>query len=139
MKVLCVPPLLSLRDYTAVKRIDRNKPPCASPQDCPLAWVNTMVFDYKDQLKTGEFLLSTWPSVPGTVVYLQKTPHMITNSSPSTVHSEARNSVKWHTDLRKPTFSFILCFLMQKRNFVVDLGFTQVSYNITATANSNAK
>uniref|UniRef100_A0A8C7SLU1 phosphatidylinositol-4,5-bisphosphate 3-kinase n=1 Tax=Oncorhynchus mykiss TaxID=8022 RepID=A0A8C7SLU1_ONCMY len=33
--------------------------------DCPLAWVNTMVFDYKDQLKTGEFLLSTWPSVPG--------------------------------------------------------------------------
>lgn len=25
-----------------------------------------MVFDYKDQLKTGEFLLSTWPSVPGT-------------------------------------------------------------------------
>uniref|UniRef100_A0AAQ4NUB0 Phosphatidylinositol-4,5-bisphosphate 3-kinase, catalytic subunit delta n=1 Tax=Gasterosteus aculeatus aculeatus TaxID=481459 RepID=A0AAQ4NUB0_GASAC len=32
--------------------------------DCPIAWVNTMVFDYKDQLKTGEFLLSTWPSVP---------------------------------------------------------------------------
>uniref|UniRef100_A0A7N8XH69 phosphatidylinositol-4,5-bisphosphate 3-kinase n=1 Tax=Mastacembelus armatus TaxID=205130 RepID=A0A7N8XH69_9TELE len=29
-----------------------------------IAWVNTMVFDYKDQLKTGEFLLSTWPSVP---------------------------------------------------------------------------
>jgi len=36
-------------------------------QDCPLAWVNTMVFDYKDQLKTGEFSLSTWPSVPGTL------------------------------------------------------------------------
>uniref|UniRef100_A0A8C6PMH4 phosphatidylinositol-4,5-bisphosphate 3-kinase n=1 Tax=Nothobranchius furzeri TaxID=105023 RepID=A0A8C6PMH4_NOTFU len=33
-------------------------------QDCPIAWVNTMVFDYKDQLKTGEFILSTWPSVP---------------------------------------------------------------------------
>uniref|UniRef100_A0A669CYY7 phosphatidylinositol-4,5-bisphosphate 3-kinase n=1 Tax=Oreochromis niloticus TaxID=8128 RepID=A0A669CYY7_ORENI len=32
--------------------------------DCPIAWVNTMVFDYKDQLKTGEFHLSTWPSVP---------------------------------------------------------------------------
>lgn len=32
--------------------------------DCPIAWVNTMVFDYKDQLKTGEFLLSAWPSVP---------------------------------------------------------------------------
>ena len=24
-----------------------------------------MVFDYKDQLKTGEASLSTWPSVPG--------------------------------------------------------------------------
>ncbi|XP_044207777.1 phosphatidylinositol 4,5-bisphosphate 3-kinase catalytic subunit delta isoform isoform X1 [Thunnus albacares] len=32
--------------------------------DCPIAWVNTMVFDYKDQLKTGDFSLSTWPSVP---------------------------------------------------------------------------
>ncbi|XP_062872087.1 phosphatidylinositol 4,5-bisphosphate 3-kinase catalytic subunit delta isoform [Trichomycterus rosablanca] len=32
--------------------------------DCPLAWVNTMVFDYKDQLKTGECFLSTWPSAP---------------------------------------------------------------------------
>ncbi|CAL8369312.1 unnamed protein product [Lota lota] len=32
--------------------------------DCPIAWVNTMVFDYKDQLKTGEFLLSMWPSIP---------------------------------------------------------------------------
>uniref|UniRef100_A0AAX7TXQ1 phosphatidylinositol-4,5-bisphosphate 3-kinase n=1 Tax=Astatotilapia calliptera TaxID=8154 RepID=A0AAX7TXQ1_ASTCA len=32
--------------------------------DCPIAWVNTMVFDYKDQLKTGEFHLSTWPCVP---------------------------------------------------------------------------
>lgn len=26
-----------------------------------------MVFDYKDQLKTDEVLLSTWPSVPGTL------------------------------------------------------------------------
>uniref|UniRef100_A0A3B5QN21 phosphatidylinositol-4,5-bisphosphate 3-kinase n=1 Tax=Xiphophorus maculatus TaxID=8083 RepID=A0A3B5QN21_XIPMA len=33
-------------------------------KDCPIAWVNTMLFDYKDQLKTGEFLLSMWPSVP---------------------------------------------------------------------------
>ncbi|KAK3518838.1 hypothetical protein QTP70_014998 [Hemibagrus guttatus] len=32
--------------------------------DCPLAWVNTMIFDYKDQLKTGEIFLSTWPSAP---------------------------------------------------------------------------
>lgn len=39
---------------------------CLSLQDCPIAWVNTMVFDYKDQLKTGEFHLSMWSSVPGT-------------------------------------------------------------------------
>lgn len=32
--------------------------------DCPIAWVNTMVFDYKDQLKTGEFSLSMWSSIP---------------------------------------------------------------------------
>lgn len=32
--------------------------------DCPIAWVNTMVFDYKDQLKTGGVWLHTWPSVP---------------------------------------------------------------------------
>ncbi|XP_056279793.1 phosphatidylinositol 4,5-bisphosphate 3-kinase catalytic subunit delta isoform isoform X2 [Pseudoliparis swirei] len=45
-----------------------KKPRCTKKKnkkaDCPIAWVNTMVFDYKDQLKTGEFLLSTWPSVP---------------------------------------------------------------------------
>lgn len=43
---------------------------CLSLQDCPIAWVNTMVFDYKDQLKTGEFSLSMWSSVPGTYVLL---------------------------------------------------------------------
>ncbi|KAF4078056.1 hypothetical protein AMELA_G00195000 [Ameiurus melas] len=35
-----------------------------SGEDCPLAWVNTMLFDYKDQLKTGDIFLSTWPSAP---------------------------------------------------------------------------
>ncbi|XP_042199582.1 phosphatidylinositol 4,5-bisphosphate 3-kinase catalytic subunit delta isoform isoform X2 [Callorhinchus milii] len=32
--------------------------------DCPIAWVNTMVFDYKDQLKTGDVWLHMWPSIP---------------------------------------------------------------------------
>ncbi|XP_006885834.1 PREDICTED: phosphatidylinositol 4,5-bisphosphate 3-kinase catalytic subunit delta isoform isoform X1 [Elephantulus edwardii] len=32
--------------------------------DCPIAWANLMLFDYKDQLKTGERCLSMWPSVP---------------------------------------------------------------------------
>ncbi|XP_030897646.1 phosphatidylinositol 4,5-bisphosphate 3-kinase catalytic subunit delta isoform isoform X1 [Leptonychotes weddellii] len=32
--------------------------------DCPIAWANLMLFDYKDQLKTGERCLNMWPSVP---------------------------------------------------------------------------
>lgn len=32
--------------------------------DCPLAWVNIMLFDYKDQLKTGECCLHMWSSFP---------------------------------------------------------------------------
>lgn len=34
-------------------------------QDCPIAWANLTLFDYKDQLKTGECCLYMWPSVPG--------------------------------------------------------------------------
>uniref|UniRef100_A0A8C0FZF2 Phosphatidylinositol 4,5-bisphosphate 3-kinase catalytic subunit delta isoform n=1 Tax=Bubo bubo TaxID=30461 RepID=A0A8C0FZF2_BUBBB len=33
-------------------------------QDCPIAWVNVMLFDYKDQLKTGECCLHMWSSFP---------------------------------------------------------------------------
>uniref|UniRef100_A0A8C8RZV6 Phosphatidylinositol 4,5-bisphosphate 3-kinase catalytic subunit delta isoform n=1 Tax=Pelusios castaneus TaxID=367368 RepID=A0A8C8RZV6_9SAUR len=32
--------------------------------DCPIAWVNVMLFDYKDQLKTGEYCLHMWSSFP---------------------------------------------------------------------------
>ncbi|XP_042808255.1 phosphatidylinositol 4,5-bisphosphate 3-kinase catalytic subunit delta isoform isoform X1 [Panthera tigris] len=32
--------------------------------DCPIAWANLMLFDYKDQLKTGECCLYMWPSAP---------------------------------------------------------------------------
>ncbi|XP_060115268.1 phosphatidylinositol 4,5-bisphosphate 3-kinase catalytic subunit delta isoform isoform X1 [Heteronotia binoei] len=32
--------------------------------DCPIAWVNVMLFDYRDQLKTGECLLPMWSSFP---------------------------------------------------------------------------
>lgn len=37
----------------------------ALSQDCPIAWANLTLFDYKDQLKTGECCLYMWPSVPG--------------------------------------------------------------------------
>ncbi|XP_038603046.1 phosphatidylinositol 4,5-bisphosphate 3-kinase catalytic subunit delta isoform isoform X2 [Tachyglossus aculeatus] len=32
--------------------------------DCPIAWANIMLFDYKDQLKSGECCLYMWSSVP---------------------------------------------------------------------------
>ncbi|XP_054857930.1 phosphatidylinositol 4,5-bisphosphate 3-kinase catalytic subunit delta isoform [Eublepharis macularius] len=32
--------------------------------DCPIAWVNIMLFDYQDQLKTGECFLPMWSSFP---------------------------------------------------------------------------
>ncbi|XP_028596552.2 phosphatidylinositol 4,5-bisphosphate 3-kinase catalytic subunit delta isoform isoform X1 [Podarcis muralis] len=32
--------------------------------DCPIAWVNIMLFDYQDQLKTGECCLPMWSSFP---------------------------------------------------------------------------
>lgn len=41
---------------------------CLSPlvwQHYPIAWVNTMVFDYKGQLKTGDIILHSWSSFPG--------------------------------------------------------------------------
>lgn len=34
-------------------------------QHYPIAWVNTMVFDYKGQLKTGDIILHCWSSFPG--------------------------------------------------------------------------
>uniref|UniRef100_A0A669E998 phosphatidylinositol-4,5-bisphosphate 3-kinase n=1 Tax=Oreochromis niloticus TaxID=8128 RepID=A0A669E998_ORENI len=44
--------------------------------DCPIAWVNTMVFDYKDQLKTGEFHLSTWPDLLNPMGTVEKNPNV---------------------------------------------------------------
>ncbi|XP_042336329.1 phosphatidylinositol 4,5-bisphosphate 3-kinase catalytic subunit delta isoform [Sceloporus undulatus] len=32
--------------------------------DCPIAWVNVMLFDYRDQLKTGACCLPMWSSFP---------------------------------------------------------------------------
>lgn len=36
----------------------------AKKADCPIAWANLTLFDYKDQLKTGERCLYMWPSAP---------------------------------------------------------------------------
>uniref|UniRef100_A0A672I4C0 Phosphatidylinositol-4,5-bisphosphate 3-kinase, catalytic subunit delta n=1 Tax=Salarias fasciatus TaxID=181472 RepID=A0A672I4C0_SALFA len=61
-------PRMSRLCFALYAVIEKTKKPRGTKKknkraDCPIAWVNTMVFDYKDQLKTGEFLLSTWPSV----------------------------------------------------------------------------
>uniref|UniRef100_A0A4W4HAI9 phosphatidylinositol-4,5-bisphosphate 3-kinase n=1 Tax=Electrophorus electricus TaxID=8005 RepID=A0A4W4HAI9_ELEEL len=67
---LCDLPRMSRLCFTLYGVLEKTKKQRSTKKknkkaDCPLAWVNTMVFDYKDQLKTGEFLLSTWPSAPG--------------------------------------------------------------------------
>uniref|UniRef100_A0A3P8V779 Phosphatidylinositol 4,5-bisphosphate 3-kinase catalytic subunit delta isoform n=1 Tax=Cynoglossus semilaevis TaxID=244447 RepID=A0A3P8V779_CYNSE len=68
-------PRMSRLCFALYAVIEKNKKPRGTKKknkkaDCPIAWVNTMVFDYKDQLKTGEVILSMWPSVPGTVHHL---------------------------------------------------------------------
>ncbi len=40
-------------------------------QHYPIAWVNTMVFDYKGQLKTGDIILHCWSSFPGKQTHLR--------------------------------------------------------------------
>uniref|UniRef100_A0A3B5L8I9 phosphatidylinositol-4,5-bisphosphate 3-kinase n=1 Tax=Xiphophorus couchianus TaxID=32473 RepID=A0A3B5L8I9_9TELE len=62
-------PRMSRLCFALYAIIEKTKKPRGTKKknkkaDCPIAWVNTMLFDYKDQLKTGEFLLSMWPSVP---------------------------------------------------------------------------
>uniref|UniRef100_M4AAZ1 phosphatidylinositol-4,5-bisphosphate 3-kinase n=1 Tax=Xiphophorus maculatus TaxID=8083 RepID=M4AAZ1_XIPMA len=62
-------PRMSRLCFALYAVIEKTKKPRGTKKknkkaDCPIAWVNTMLFDYKDQLKTGEFLLSMWPSVP---------------------------------------------------------------------------
>ncbi|XP_043919061.1 phosphatidylinositol 4,5-bisphosphate 3-kinase catalytic subunit delta isoform [Protopterus annectens] len=52
--------------YVVVEKVkkSRSTKKKSKKADCPIAWANTMVFDYKDQLKTGTCILYTWPSVP---------------------------------------------------------------------------
>ncbi|XP_069097265.1 phosphatidylinositol 4,5-bisphosphate 3-kinase catalytic subunit delta isoform isoform X1 [Pleurodeles waltl] len=67
---------ISIRDLPRMARlcfalyaVEKNKKARSNKKksknaDCPIAWVNTMVFDYKDRLKTGEFCLCMWSSFP---------------------------------------------------------------------------
>lgn len=38
-------------------------------QHYPVAWVNTMVFDFKGQLRSGDVVLHSWSSFPGKVCF----------------------------------------------------------------------
>lgn len=59
---------LSCESFCCPAAAGQVQPPTSAvfPQDCPIAWVNVMLFDYKDQLKTGECCLHMWSSFPGT-------------------------------------------------------------------------
>lgn len=39
-------------------------------QHYPVAWVNTMVFDFKGQLRSGDIILHSWSSFPGKIYIL---------------------------------------------------------------------
>ncbi|GCC34161.1 hypothetical protein chiPu_0012634 [Chiloscyllium punctatum] len=71
-------------------------------KDCPIAWVNTMVFDYKDQLKTGETWLFTWPSVPDDKGELLN-PMGTVQSNPNTDSSAALH-INFHSAVSHPIY-----------------------------------
>uniref|UniRef100_A0A671VUJ5 phosphatidylinositol-4,5-bisphosphate 3-kinase n=1 Tax=Sparus aurata TaxID=8175 RepID=A0A671VUJ5_SPAAU len=47
--------------YAVMDKVKKQK---STKNHYPIAWVNTMVFDYKGQLKTGELILHCWSSFP---------------------------------------------------------------------------
>ncbi|KAM9299148.1 phosphatidylinositol 4,5-bisphosphate 3-kinase catalytic subunit delta isoform [Gastrophryne carolinensis] len=55
---------LSLALYAVDKSKKSKSMKKKSKKDYPIAWVNTMLFDYKDMLKTGEYPLCMWSSFP---------------------------------------------------------------------------
>lgn len=55
---------LSLALYAVDKSKKAKSTKKKSKKDYPIAWVNTMLFDYKDMLKCGEYSLCMWSSFP---------------------------------------------------------------------------
>ncbi|XP_032088182.1 phosphatidylinositol 4,5-bisphosphate 3-kinase catalytic subunit delta isoform isoform X2 [Thamnophis elegans] len=57
---------LCLALYSVVEKAKkaRSTKKKSKKADCPLAWVNVMLFDYQDQLKTGECVLPMWSAFP---------------------------------------------------------------------------
>uniref|UniRef100_A0A4W5PGF8 phosphatidylinositol-4,5-bisphosphate 3-kinase n=1 Tax=Hucho hucho TaxID=62062 RepID=A0A4W5PGF8_9TELE len=47
--------------YAVMDKVKKQK---STKNHYPIAWVNTMVFDYKGQLKTGDIILHSWSSFP---------------------------------------------------------------------------
>uniref|UniRef100_A0AAZ3SAM3 phosphatidylinositol-4,5-bisphosphate 3-kinase n=1 Tax=Oncorhynchus tshawytscha TaxID=74940 RepID=A0AAZ3SAM3_ONCTS len=47
--------------YAVMDKVKKQK---STKNHYPVAWVNTMVFDYKGQLKTGDIILHSWSSFP---------------------------------------------------------------------------
>lgn len=57
---------LCLALYSVVEKAKkaRSTKKKSKKADCPLAWVNVMLFDYQNQLKTGECVLPMWAAFP---------------------------------------------------------------------------
>uniref|UniRef100_A0A7N6F9N7 phosphatidylinositol-4,5-bisphosphate 3-kinase n=1 Tax=Anabas testudineus TaxID=64144 RepID=A0A7N6F9N7_ANATE len=54
---------LCIAIYAVMDKVKKQKK-SGKKRHYPIAWVNTMVFDYKGQLKTGDIILHCWSSFP---------------------------------------------------------------------------
>uniref|UniRef100_A0A8C0B080 Phosphatidylinositol 4,5-bisphosphate 3-kinase catalytic subunit beta isoform n=1 Tax=Buteo japonicus TaxID=224669 RepID=A0A8C0B080_9AVES len=66
----------------------------------PVAWVNTMVFDYKGQLKNGELVLHSWSSFPDELEEMLN-PMGTVQTNPYTENATALH-VKFHEYSKQP-------------------------------------
>uniref|UniRef100_A0A669D3P1 phosphatidylinositol-4,5-bisphosphate 3-kinase n=1 Tax=Oreochromis niloticus TaxID=8128 RepID=A0A669D3P1_ORENI len=92
----------------------KNKKAPDGRKDCPIAWVNTMVFDYKDQLKTGEFHLSTWPDLLNPMGTVEKNPN-VDSAAELLIHFPNIRTHMWQI-----LHSYNFCFLkeiMDNKNY----------------------
>uniref|UniRef100_A0AAR2JUW3 phosphatidylinositol-4,5-bisphosphate 3-kinase n=1 Tax=Pygocentrus nattereri TaxID=42514 RepID=A0AAR2JUW3_PYGNA len=61
---ICDLPRMARLCFAIYAVMDKVKKQKSTKNHYPIAWVNTMVFDYRGQLKTGDIILHTWSSFP---------------------------------------------------------------------------
>ncbi|KAK2090398.1 Phosphatidylinositol 4,5-bisphosphate 3-kinase catalytic subunit beta isoform [Saguinus oedipus] len=71
----------------------------------PVAWVNTMVFDFKGQLRTGDIILHSWSSFPGELYELEEmlNPMGTVQTNPYTENATALH-IKFPENKKQPYY-----------------------------------